>query len=135
VRDAALQLLGGAPSHVPLPAPSTKATPDGSVSAAPILQGALPDESLLLQTIQRLGRDPRLGGFVSIADLRHALDGQVSAADQFDESLWRLAQARRVDLYPHDYPGSLTNEERRQLLVDDHGRCFNGVSLRQPESF
>jgi hypothetical protein len=135
VREATLRMLGREPSPNSPREPSVQAAPDEVAGPRPRAGGGPTDDELLvLQAIRELGHDPRLGGFVSIADLRRTLDGRLPASQRFDETLWRLAQARQVDLYPHDYPGSLTNEERRQLLFDERGRCFNGVSLRDAPS-
>jgi hypothetical protein len=133
VHEAARRLFDAASNRIPRPQQVVKPTQAETPTETTAIEskGSLEDQAHILQAIENLGRDPRLGGFVSMLDLRRAVERQLPDYDRFDRALLDLARSRRVDLYPHDFPGSLTREERRQLDTDERGRCFNGVSLRQ----
>ena len=56
---------------------------------------------------------------------------RLSDKEQFDRVVCDLARQQVVELYPHDYPGSLPEQERRRLVADERGAFYNGVSLRK----
>lgn len=81
----------------------------------------------LLETAKRiLDGDHRMGGFLSIPLLR----GTVALpAGEFDTLMADLVKARKVDLYWHDYPASLTAAQRAEHY-QANGRVYNGLSIR-----
>lgn len=81
-------------------------------------------ESQILQGIahlQPLGKDRAL---VSIRDLRRSLD--LSKRD-FDSAVFSLALKRIVALHHHDFPASLSEEEREELVRDEQGTYYVGI--------
>jgi len=53
-----------------------------------------------------------------------------------DVFLLRLCREGRIGLHKHDYPGSLSDEERAELITDGHGTYYAAVSLReQPKDY
>ena len=68
------------------------------------------------------------GALVGARDLRRAA-GLPKAT--FDEAVFDLARAGQVSLHKHDYPASLTESERDELITDGHGHYYIGVALRQ----
>ncbi|WP_437190875.1 hypothetical protein [Planctomicrobium sp. SH527] len=68
------------------------------------------------------------GALVGIRDLRRAAG---ISKPEFDSMLLELSRQGQVSLHRHDYPASLTAEERNDLVVDPHGTYYVGVALRQ----
>jgi hypothetical protein len=67
------------------------------------------------------------GALVSLRELRRSVAVQ---GKNFDRAVLHLAEEGRVALHHHDYPGSLTEEERNEMVSDDRGTYYIGVSLR-----
>jgi len=49
----------------------------------------------------------------------------------FDRAALELAVRGVVVLNRHDYPASLSDEERQKLVQDDRGCCYIGIALRR----
>lgn len=125
VRTAAERLLGG---KTPERGARVESPVVAAVPTAPEDAGA--EREAVLQKIRELARDPRLGGFVSLPDLRREMRSRVADKERFDQIVCELASRQVVELYPHDYPASLPEEERNHLVADGRGAFYNGVSLR-----
>lgn len=87
-------------------------------------------EEVVLEQMNRIKPDAANGALVSIAELRRALAGEMPDKSAFDEAILRLAEAGRVALHHHDYPGSLSQEERDALVLDERGNYYIGIALR-----
>lgn len=96
--------------------------------ATPVLTPVL--EEVILEQMNRIKPDAANGALVSIAELRRALAGEMPDKSVFDEAILRLAEAGRVALHHHDYPGSLSQEERDALVLDERGNYYIGIALR-----
>ena len=67
---------------------------------------------------------------VPIAELRRALDFQHRDTVEFDRAVWNLVQSGTVAVHRHGFPGGLLPEERAQMLSDEQGHVYNGISRR-----
>ena len=123
VRQAVLTLLG---ENAPQGAAVVETTSRSGAGASPEEVGAA-----VLDMVRELARDPRLGGFISLPELRERLQSRMADKDRFDRVVCELARRQVVELYPHDYPGSLSDEERARLVTDERGAFYNGLSLRE----
>ncbi len=82
----------------------------------------------LIAIMCRIEPGAERGALVGARDLRrHA--GLPKAA--FDEAVLQLSRQGRVSLHRHDYPASLSPEERDELVTDGLGNYYVGVALRQ----
>ena len=85
----------------------------------------------LISLMHRLEPGASRGALVGARDLRRAA-GLPKAA--FDQAIFSLAKAGQVSLHKHDYPASLTETEREELITDGHGQYFIGVALRPSDA-
>jgi len=81
----------------------------------------------LIALIRRLEPGADRGALVGARDLRRA--AQMEKA-QFDQAVLDLAREGRLSLHRHDYPTSLSPEERDNLIADGHGTFYVGVALK-----
>ncbi|MEX0701604.1 MAG: hypothetical protein WD069_05850 [Planctomycetales bacterium] len=70
------------------------------------------------------------GALVSIPELRRQPEFRDLDKPAFDRIVLELGRQERVALHRHDYPASLSEDERRQFVLDERGRHYNGISLR-----
>ncbi len=132
---AALALLSGHPlcGTPESGSPAAAATPEllkaGLSTAGPLTGSAL--EDYILEGVQRLSRTRHHGGLVAIRELRDAISDRCADKAAFDAALSSLARGNRVWLYRHDFPASLSAEEREGMMADAQGSYYNGVSLRE----
>jgi len=68
------------------------------------------------------------GALVSLSELRRSLVAEIPGKTVFDQAVLRLAKSGRVALHHHDYPGSLSQEERDAMVSDEGGNYFIGIS-------
>jgi len=80
------------------------------------------------QLIRTLDPGADRGALVGIRDLRRL--AAVSKED-FDTSILELSRQGRLSLHRHDFPASLSDQERDDLVVDRQGTYYVGVALRQ----
>jgi hypothetical protein len=86
---------------------------------------ASPDaEPLLLRAITRLQPPGQRRALVSIRELRRSV---VLAKSVFDGIVLSLAIQGRVALHHHDFPSSLSPEEREELVRDEQGIYYVGI--------
>jgi hypothetical protein len=64
---------------------------------------------------------------VGVRDLRRHVS---LAKPQFDDLALRLAREGRVSLHRHDFPASLSPQEREELITDGQGNYYIGLALR-----
>jgi hypothetical protein len=101
-------------------------TTGGSLSASvPAPRG---DSLDLIALIKRLEPGAERGALVGARDLRRAAGLGKSA---FDSAVLELSRQGRVSLHRHDYPASLTPQERDELVTDGAGTYYVGLALRQ----
>ncbi|WP_437229449.1 hypothetical protein SH661x_001446 [Planctomicrobium sp. SH661] len=97
----------------------------GSTPAQPSLssQGDID----LVQLIHRLEPGASQGALVAARDLRRLSGMQKSS---FDDLVLRLARTQELALHRHDYPASLSESEREDLVHDGAGNYYVGIALR-----
>lgn len=82
----------------------------------------------LIALMKRLEPGAERGALLGARDLRRAA-GLDKAP--FDAAVLELSRQGRVSLHRHDYPASLTPEERDELVTDGAGTYYVGLALRQ----
>ena len=86
---------------------------------------ASPDaEPLLLRAITRLQPFGQRRALVSIRELRRSMG---LAKSVFDRVVLSLALQGKVALHHHDFPSSLSPEERDELVRDEQGTYYVGI--------
>jgi hypothetical protein len=104
----------------------TPATPAGSAPApAPANL-----EQLILDRMTRLKPAASAGALVSLSELRNTLAVELPTKQSFDQAILRLAETGRFALHHHDFPSSLSQEERDALVLDERGNYYIGIVLR-----
>jgi hypothetical protein len=93
----------------------------------PAVQPESPD---LIALMKRLEPGAERGALVGTRDLRCAA-GLDKA--HFDSAVLELSRQGRVSLHRHDFPASLSPEERDELVTDGAGTYYVGLALRQSE--
>jgi hypothetical protein len=81
-------------------------------------------EALLLKTITRLQPPGQRRALVSIRELRRSAG---LAKSDFDRVVLSLAVKGNVALHHHDFPSSLSPEEREELVRDEQGTYYVGI--------
>lgn len=114
LRRALVQLVEGTGVTFGTPTPARSASPAPSADLEALIRQIEPGASQ--------------GALVGIRDLRRIAG--ISKSD-FDSMLLELSRQGRVSLHRHDYPASLTTDERNDLVVDGQGTYYVGVALRQ----
>ena len=95
----------------------SKAPPKGEIAS--------PDaEPLLLKAMTRLQPFGQRRALVSIRELRHSVG---LAKGVFDRVVLSLALQGKVALHHHDFPSSLSPEERDELVRDEQGTYYVGI--------
>jgi len=67
------------------------------------------------------------GAPVSLRELRKAVGIERAG---FDAAVFHLAEQGRVAIHHHDYPSSLTEGERNEMVTDGRGNYYSAISLR-----
>jgi hypothetical protein len=84
---------------------------------------------LILQRMVRIEPAAAAGALVLLCDLWKSMKQDVPDKASFDRSVLHLAEQGRVALHHHDFPSSLTQHERDEMVLD--GRIYYvGISLR-----
>ncbi|RPJ22597.1 MAG: hypothetical protein EHM26_01310 [Desulfobacteraceae bacterium] len=81
-------------------------------------------EALLLKTMTRLQPPGQRRALVSIRELRRSVE---LAKSVFDHIVLSLAIQGRVALHHHDFPSSLSPNERDELVRDEQGTYYVGI--------
>ncbi|MCO6455251.1 MAG: hypothetical protein J5I93_08115 [Pirellulaceae bacterium] len=123
---------------VPPSAPDVASEATGEAAGAAVGEAASPvasdSQAMILDQLTRLRSDPSHGPLVPVRHLRHVLAARLGDKRQFDAALLELARSGQLALYRHDFPASLDEAERAQLVSDAEGNLYNGVSLRSPSA-
>lgn len=99
------------------------ATPTTQVTTP---QGAADDESAVLNALRELASREPSGSLLSIGALRALCS---LPKTHFDTLVLRLSRAGRVVLHHHDFPTSLSEEKRAELVQDERGTSYVGIAL------
>ena len=70
------------------------------------------------------------GGLVPLSELWQSLQKEGWDKSSFDRLVLNLADNYRVSLHRHNFPASLTEEEKAGLVADDLGNYYVGIALR-----
>jgi hypothetical protein len=106
----------------------TRAVEASSTTAATKLLSANCDE--ILATIAEFYQQRAVQGPVTVQELRSNCWPDADDKRTVDAALIELARSGRLTLFRHDYPGSLSLEEREELIADDAGNFYNAVALK-----
>lgn len=104
--------------------------PIGAASAVPRDAAAAPrtDSVDLVSLMKRLEPGAERGALVGARDLRRAAGLDKT---RFDTAVLELSRRGHVSLHRHDFPASLTPQERDELVTDGAGTYYVGLALRQ----
>lgn len=81
-------------------------------------------EPLILKGITRLQPSGQKRALVSIRELRRSVN---LTKNVFDKAVLSLALQGKVSLHHHDFPSSLSPEERDELVRDEQGTYYVGI--------
>ena len=95
------------------------------------LQGERPAIDLSHRIEEYLKTKP---GGVSLPRMREDLGLTPACKSSFDHAVLSLFRQHRVYLDQHDYPASLDDAARNQLVSDDSGNYFVVIGLRVPDA-
>jgi hypothetical protein len=70
------------------------------------------------------------GGLVPLNELWRSLKNAGWDKASFDRTVLSLAENYRVALQRHNFPTSLREEERAELVIDELGNHYVGIALR-----
>lgn len=82
----------------------------------------------LISVMKQIEPGAANGALVGARDLRRAVKLEKS---DFDRMVLALSEHGRLSLHRHDYPSSLSDQERDELVTDGSGSFFVGIALRQ----
>ncbi len=85
------------------------------------------DEERLLRTLDDLGSLPGAMALLSVREVRARAGLDKS---RFDRAVLSLSHAGAVVLHHHDFPSSLSEQERAELVVDERGTHYVGIARR-----
>lgn len=107
--------------------PFSSANFGGSSATQPARAEPAASGADLIGLIRRLEPGADRGALVGARDLRRASQLE---KNQFDRAVLDLAREGRLSLHRHDYPTSLSPEERDSLISDSQGSYYVGVALK-----
>ncbi len=81
---------------------------------------------VLLDALTEFSHGQPRGALLSVRDFRPRV---ALTKEAFDSAALELASEGRITLHYHDYPSSLSEEERDQLIVDQRGTHYVGIAL------
>jgi hypothetical protein len=96
-------------------------------TAAGLVDVMLPAPNLEHKILDKLRGKP---GGLSLIDVRASLGVKAKAKAEFDQAVLSLYKNGRVYLDLHDHPMRLSDAERRDLVCDDAGNYYVGITLR-----
>jgi hypothetical protein len=82
----------------------------------------------LISVMKQIEPGAANGALVGARDLRRAVKLDKG---EFDRMVLDLSRHGRLSLHRHDYPSSLSPQERDELVTDGSGSYFVGIALRQ----
>jgi hypothetical protein len=86
-------------------------------------------EDLLARMVQ-IKLAAAAGGLVPINELWKSLRSEGWDKASFDRTVLGLSEQYRVALQRHNFPASLSGEDRAELVADDLGNYYVGIALR-----
>lgn len=130
-REALLRVAGLMPAaHVEAPATQAKQPPQTAQAAEPAnAPMADPGEALLARMVQ-VKLAAAQGALVPLNTLWRSLQHEGWRKADFDRTVLSLAESYRVSLQRHNFPASLSEEERAELVADEAGNHYVGIALR-----
>jgi len=84
------------------------------------------DASSILSAVHELGSREPPGALLSVRALRAM---RSIPKTRFDTSVLSLSRAGKIILHHHDFPASLPETERAELVQDEHGTYYVGIAL------
>ncbi|WP_437810650.1 hypothetical protein [Sorangium sp. So ce1078] len=103
---------------------------EAPAAARAAADGALSDDEAVLRAVRELAARETSGALLPVRAVRAALPLDKG---RFDRAALRLAAGGALVLQHHDYPASLSAEERAALVVDDHGTHYARVAPRRDD--
>ncbi len=85
---------------------------------------------VLLERMTQIEPAAPSGALVYIKDLRRLMESFIPDKQAFDQAILNLARQGRVALHRHDFPASLSEQERGHLVRDDRGNFYVGIAVR-----
>jgi len=110
---------------------SANAPPDSFPIPEDNVQPKINVEQLILDGMTQLSPGATNGALVSLTELRQWLMKELPGKNNFDQIVLELAETGRFALHTHDYPTSLTQEERDGLVKDGRDNYYIGIALRE----
>lgn len=98
------------------------------VALTPAGASSEPEQQQFLAKLNELTEASRTSGLLSIRDLRAQLPFEKAV---FDRIALELAKSGLVTLHYHDFPASLSESERADLVLDSRGNHFVGIAPRR----
>jgi hypothetical protein len=96
--------------------------------ALKIGDGVIDDESTVLAALRELASREPPESLLSVRALRAM---RSLPKGRFDSAVLRLFRAGKVVLHHHDFPASLPDAERAELVLDDNGVHYIGIAPRK----
>lgn len=100
-----------------------------AATATPTTLPSDPNEAVLARMVQ-VKLAAAQGGLVPLNELWHSLKDEGWDKASFDRTVLSLAESYRVALQRHNFPASLKEEERAELVTDELGNHYIGIALR-----
>jgi len=85
------------------------------------------ERETFLQELQALAAQNPRNGLLLVSELRARIDLE---KQRFDTLALELSRAGLVTLHHHDFPTSLSDSERRELIADGNGTYYLGIASR-----
>jgi hypothetical protein len=83
------------------------------------------DEEKVLAALRELASREPPRALLSVRTLRTLTDLDKR---RFDQAALRLSRAGKLTLHHHDFPESLSDDERAKLILDEHGLHYVGIA-------
>jgi hypothetical protein len=99
------------------------------VEQAPVGPGRPATDDRILEALSELSQTSR-SPLVLAADLRRSLELNFADKSEFDRAVLALSRQGKVSLHRHDYPQSLSADDR-EMLVTDGKNFFSGIAVRK----
>jgi hypothetical protein len=109
---------------VPAPSAVTEVTKPEPLFTPP----APPDDRELEELVLKAVREAGQGVPVPVADLRRQMPAEYGDKARFDRAVWRLVAQEKLYPVRHNYPASLSDAERADLLTDQEGEFYAFVA-------
>ncbi|HMA95517.1 MAG TPA: hypothetical protein VKP30_22665 [Polyangiaceae bacterium] len=127
---AELKKVLGTPAGRSISTPQLFASLAAEVGFPSVLPSATPvtEQQQFMAKLNELTQASKPGSLLSVRDLRAQLPFEKA---EFDRIALELATSERVILHYHDFPASLSESARAELIVDSRGNHFIGIAPRR----